>query len=331
MGRLSRTGQALVALLVAIAVAAAAWFVFVDYPGSVAQLLGIVLAAIVTIAGLQLGGRLGAQLFPAYNVAEVAVEGPITRDSGGLGIPRGPTTPDADEIVAQIERADADRNVEALLLKLNTPGGEIVPSEDIRAAAVAFDGPTVAYAVDQCASGGMWVASGCDRLWAREGTIVGSVGVRFAQFRVAEFLEAHGVDYEGISAGEYKEALSPFQPLEDEERAYISGLVDTWYDHFVERVAEGFDMDEAAVRETEARVYLGEDAVETGLVDDLGDREAVEAHLEARLGTGVDVETFEPRRGLTGRLGAATSRAAFAFGAGLGRALGGDESGLRME
>ncbi|MEF8776972.1 MAG: S49 family peptidase [Haloarculaceae archaeon] len=331
MGMVSRLGRTLIALLFAAAVGVAAWYVFVQYPVSFAQLAGIVIAALVTVAGLQAGLRVASQLVPDYNVAEVPVEGPITRDSGGFGIPAGPTRPDADEVVEQIERADADRNTQALVLRLNTPGGEIVPADDIREAAIAFDGPTVAYATDTCASGGMWVASGCDRLWAREGSIVGSIGVRFGSFRVHEFLEAHGIEYEGITAGEYKESLSAFKQLEADEREYIQGLVDTWYDHFVERMAEGTDMDAAAVRATEAKVYLGEDAVETGLVDALGNRDGVEAHLEDRLGTPVEVNTFEPRRGITERLGAAASGAAFAFGAGLGRALGAGESGLRME
>ena len=331
MGRFARLLRALLALLLAALIGAAAWYGFVVYPTSLADVAGVLLMLVLVLVGLQVGARIAASVFPDYNVAEVAVEGPIPRDAGGLGLPSGPGRPDADDVVEQIERADADRNVEALLLKLNTPGGEIVPSDDIREAAMRFDGPTVGYATDTCASGGMWVASGCDELWAREGSIVGSIGVRYGSFRVPEFLDSHGIDYEGIAAGEYKESLSAFKRLEDDEREYIQDLVDTWYEHFVDRMAEGSDMEAAAVRETEAKVYLGESAVETGMVDALGDRQDVEAALEERLGTAVSVATFEPTRGLRERIGAGATGAAYAFGAGLGRAIGGDRSGLRME
>ena len=82
----------------------------------------------------------------------------------------------ADAIVDAIERADDD-SVEAPVVKLNTPGGAVVPSEDIRRAAAEFDGPTVAYAEDLAASGGYWIASGCDEFHAREASVVGSIGV----------------------------------------------------------------------------------------------------------------------------------------------------------
>lgn len=328
--QLETLGRVVLVLTVAAIVAAAAWFVFVEYPASLTQLVGVLIALLAALAGLQLASRLAGALLPGYNVAEVAVTGPITRDGGGPGVPQGPTSPGADEIVEQIEQADADRHVDALVLKLNTPGGEIVPSDDIREAAVEFDGPTIAYTNDMCASGGMWIASGCDELWARDGSIVGSIGVRIVQLRINELLEKHGIAYEGIHSGEYKELLTPFTPLEADERDYLQALSDAWYDNFVERVARGTEMDEADVRDTEARIYLGEDAVEFGMVDELGDREAVEEALEERLETPVVVQEFEPSRGLVQRMRGGGERLAYAFGAGVASALGPDEAGLRM-
>ncbi|MHB9288323.1 S49 family peptidase [Halobacteriales archaeon Cl-PHB] len=313
-------------------VAVGAWAVFVDYPASLVQLLGVLVAVPTVLAGLQLGSRLAGSVVPGYNVAEVAVEGTITRDRGGGTLPRSPTTPSADDVVDQIERADADRAVDALVLKLNTPGGEVVPSDDIRQAAVDFDGPTVAYATDLCASGGMWIASGCEELRVREGSLVGSVGVRFSQLRVHDFLAARGIEYERVVAGEYKDALSSLKPLEDDEREYLQSLADGWYETFVERVAEGTDMDREAVEATEAKVYLGERAVEVGLADALGDRDAVEAALEDRLGEPVTVSEFEPQRGLRERLGAGAAGLAYAVGAGIGTAVRAEgDGGLRMD
>jgi len=324
-------GRTVVVLAVAAVAVVAGWYLFVDVPGDLTDLLGVVLVLGLVLASLKLGGRIATGAFPDYNVAEVSVEGPITRDGGGGGVPPSPTSPGADDVVEQIERADDDRNVEALLVKLNTPGGAVVPSDDIRQAAADFDGPTVAYTNDVCASGGMWIASGCDELWARDGSIVGSIGVVFSQFRVHDLFEEQGVSYERIVSGEYKDALSSFKPLEEDEREYLQALSDAWYENFVERVAEGTDMAEAEVRETEARVYLGEEAVEFGMVDELGDRDAIEDDLEARLDAPVTVQEFEPSRGIGERLRGGASSLAYTFGAGVAGGFRGDDGGLRMQ
>ena len=324
-------GRAVVVLVVAAAGTLASWFLFVEYPVSLTDLLGILVALGTVAAAVQVGSRLAGSVFPGYNVAEVAVEGPIQRETGGMGRGLAPGSPGADAVVEQIERADADRNAEALLVKLNTPGGQVVPSDDIRQAAADFEGPTVAYTNDVCASGGMWIASGCDELWARDASLVGSIGVIFASFRINELLEDYGVSYERIVSGDYKDATQPFKELEEHEREYLQGISDAWYDTFVERVAEGTAMDEAEIRETEAKIYLGEEAVDIGMVDALGDREAVETSLEDRLGEPVDVREFTPRLGLTERLRSGAQGLAYAFGAGIaGTVVDGDGSSLRL-
>ena len=227
----ARQGGRLLILLVGAAIAAVlAFVVFVEYPDSLHELLGILVAIGVTVAGLRFAGNVAGSLLPDYNVAEVEVSGPIVRESGGM-LPSAPTTTPADDVVEQIERADEDGNAEALVLKLNTPGGEVVPSDDIRRAAMAFEGPTIAYTNDLCASGGMWIASGCDELWARDASLVGSIGVRFSQTRFDEFADRHGINYERIVSGDYKDSIgAPFKSLEEREREYLQGLADDWYD-----------------------------------------------------------------------------------------------------
>ncbi len=326
---LGRAGIILVAALVAAVVG---YVLFVRFPADLADLLGVLLLLAITAAGLRFGGRIAGSVFPSYNVAEVTVEGAISRDGGGGPVPSGPTSPGADDIVDQIERADGDGAVDALLLKLNTPGGAVVPSDDIRLAAERFDGPTVAYATDTCASGGYWIASGCDELWAREGSVVGSIGVRSPRFTATGLLEKLGVEYQQFAAGEYKEAGSPFTELDDDQREYLQGITDEFYETFVETVAEGRDLDPEFVRETEARVYLGAEAHELGLVDELGTREAVEERLESLTGEPAQVREFEPQRGLGTRLRGGASGVAYAVGRGAADAVTPDEGvDLRVE
>ena len=315
-------------VLVGAAVAVAVgWLLFVWFPVTLTDLLGVLLVLGTVVAAARITGNVASSVLPSHNVAEVAVEGPITRDGGG-GVASPPTGASADDIVDQIERAGEDRGADALLLKLNTPGGQIVPSEDIRLAASQFDGPTVAYATDVCASGGYDIAAGCDELWAREGSIVGSIGVIGSRVNAKELADRVGLSYEQFTAGEFKDAGAPIKEIADSEREYLQGIVDDYYDQFVETVADGREMEAETIRETEARVFLGQDAYERELVDHLGTREDVEDRLETLLDEPVTVTEFTPDRGLTAKLRGGMQAVAFALGAGVASTFDGDVDGL---
>ncbi|WP_436926097.1 signal peptide peptidase SppA [Halosimplex amylolyticum] len=306
-----------------------AWYAFVRYPGSILDLAGVLVVTAVTLVALWVGHRLSGSLVTPYTVAEVAVEGPIARESK-RGVPGSPVGANADDVVEQIERADADPNAQALLVKLNTPGGEIVPSEDIRLAAESFDGPTVGYATDVCASGGYDIATGCDELWVREGTLVGSIGVIGSRVNASDLADRLGLSYEQFTAGEFKDAGAPLKELPPHERRYLQGLVDDYYDQFVESVTDRRGLDRETVEDTEARVFLGPDALDRNLVDHLGTRDDVEASLADSLDEPVVVREFEPVRPLRERIRFGAERATYAFGAGLASALDGDAEGLRF-
>jgi protease-4 len=319
--------RTLVVLIVGLGTTVAAAYLFLVYAEDLTDVAGVLLVGVVGAVGLQVGARLARGLYSDYDVAEVAVEGPISRDGGPGPLPTGSPGPGADDVVDQVERADEDDAVDALLVKLNTPGGEVVPSDDIRLAAERFDGPTVAYTTDTCASGGYWIASGCDELWAREGSIVGSIGVVGSRVNAADLAERLGVEYERLAAGEYKDAGTPLREWSEDEREYLQGLIDGYYENFVERVADGRELDPETVRETEARVYLGEEAAEMGLVDALGTRREVEDSLADRLGReSVTVEEFRPSRGLSERLRGGAASVAYAAGAGVASVLVGEDA-----
>ena len=283
-------------------------------------LAAAVVGATATVAGERLLARLTRGRFgetEEYNVGKVTVSGPITRKTGRPSPLSGPGGTTADDVVEQIEAADEDEDVEALVVELNTPGGEVLPSDDIRRAAADFDGPTVAYATDTCASGGYWIASGCDELWARDASLVGSIGVVGSRPNAAGLADKLGISYEQFTAGDYKDAGVPLREIEEDEREYLQGIIDGYYDQFVETVSEGRDMDPEEIRETEARVYLGDDAAEFGLVDELGTEDDVEDRIADLIGAEPEVREFTPERGLAERLGIGAERVAFAAGSGV--------------
>jgi len=283
-------------------------------------LAAAVLGATATVAGRRIVARITRGRFgdaEEYNAAKVTVSGPIARKSGRPSPLSGPGGTTADEVVEQIEAADEDEDVEALVVELNTPGGEVLPSDDIRRAAADFDGPTVAYATDTCASGGYWIASGCDELWARDASLVGSIGVVGSRPNAAGLADKLGISYEQFTAGEYKDAGVPLREIEEDEREYLQGIIDGYYEQFVETVSEGRDMDADAIRETEARVYLGTDALEIGLVDELGTEDDVEDRIADLIDAEPEVREFTPDRGLAERIGIGAERVAFAAGSGV--------------
>jgi protease-4 len=297
-------------------------------------LAAAVVGATATVAGGRLlakatRGRFGEP--DEYNTAKVSVSGPIARDRGRPSPLSGGGGVVADEVVEQIEAADDDEAVSALLIELNTPGGEVVPSDDIRRAVAGFDGPTIAYATDLCASGGYWIASGCDELWARDGSLVGSIGVVGSRPNASGLADRLGISYEQFTAGEYKDAGVPLREIEDDEREYLQSLIDGYYEQFVETVSEGRSMDSETIRETEARVYLGPDALDIGLVDALGVEDDVEARIEDAIGETVAVREFTPERGLVDRLGIGAERIAFAAGSGAASVFAGDGRDVDVE
>jgi protease-4 len=329
LGRLGRTG---IVLLGAVLAAAVGIGLFVAVPLYTAVgVLEVLLAVVVFVGGVVLAARIAGSAFPDYDVAEVEVDDVITRDGGGGPLPFSGAGLSADDIVEQIETADDDDNAEALIVKLNTPGGEVVPSEDIRRAAAEFDGPTVAYAEDMAASGGYWIASGCDEFHARESSIVGSIGVNGTQIGLPEFADKVGLEYRRFVAGEYKDTPAALRELSDDEVEYFQSLLDGWYDQFVDTVTAGRDLDPEFVRDTEARIYPGFEAAENGLVDHCGPREEMEDRLAERVGVEeITVETFEPESSIPGRIGAGARSVAHAFGAGVASALVGDDEGPRI-
>jgi len=330
MALLKSVTRLVVFLLIAAVTVAAGWTLLVVFPESIHELLGVVVLLLLVPVVFRVASSVADSVAPSYNVAEVSVTGPITRSEGGSPLGSGPIGAAADRLVEQIERADADSGAEALLVHLNTPGGEIVPSEDIKLAAERFDGPTIAYATDTCASGGYEIASGCDEIWARHGSIVGSIGVIGSRVNASELADRLGLEYEQLTAGEFKDAGTPLKEFEDDEREYLQGIVDDYYDQFVENVAARRELEPADIEETEARVYLGEEAADIGLVDELGTREDVETHLEEKLGKPVSVRRFEPQLGLTGRLGRGSRRLAYAFGAGIAGTLTSEDRSFKL-
>ncbi|MFK7918789.1 MAG: S49 family peptidase [Ilumatobacter sp.] len=250
----------------------------------------------------------------------VDVEGVILADAGGAG-PFGGLLAGGDDIKEQLEAAADDSDVDAVILRLNTPGGSVVGSELISdgvAAVQAAGKPVVAHVTEISASGGMWAMAPADRIVASNGSLIGSIGVILGPLsRYTDVVAVDGgllgsgvettggIDQFFITAGTGKDAGNPFRDLTTSEQEMFQALVDGSYDDFVDHVATNRSLDPSTITdELGAGVFTASDAVENGLVDETGnfDRaQAVAAELAGIVGD-FDVREVTPDFGLLGFL-----------------------------
>ncbi len=200
---------------------------------------------------------------------------------------------DALEIAADTtaEAIDAARaaEVDALLLRVSSPGGSAVASETIAAAVrrAKSDGiPVIVSMGDVAASGGYWISMDADRILAAPVTLTGSIGVITGKPAVGALLDELGVDVAREQRGANADLGSIYVPWDERGRERIEALVDDLYLNFLEGVAVGRNMDVAAVRAVAGgRVWLGAEAIENGLVDEAGG--LLQAIAAARAAAGV--------------------------------------------
>jgi protease-4 len=241
--------------LIALGVGAAVLVVFV---------VTIWLLIAVTDDGLRGGAK----------VAVVEVEGIIGGDAArGL---------DTDGVIRLLGEYRDDPAVRAVVLRINSPGGVVAPTQEIFTAVRRLreaKKPVVASLGSVAASGGYYVAVAADRIYASPGTLTGSIGVVMQLANLEGLLKKVGVEYVVVKAGAYKDVGNMARAMTPEERRILQSLLDDVYDQFISAVADGRGLDPQAVRAfAEGRIYSGRQAQSLKMVDDLGGLEdAIEA------------------------------------------------------
>ncbi len=186
----------------------------------------------------------------------------------------------AEPYVNQIVNLRGDDSVKAIVLRIDSPGGAIGPSQEIfrEVMRTRQTKKIVASLGSVAASGGYYIAAGADKIVANPGTVTGSIGVIMSFGHFDELLRKIGVELDAIKSGRFKDSGSPHRPMSDEERAYFQRLVDSLHEQFVHHVAEARGLDRSKLEGvTDGRILTGEQALDLGLVDKLGNfRDAVE-------------------------------------------------------
>ncbi|TLY31623.1 MAG: signal peptide peptidase SppA [Nitrospirae bacterium] len=248
-------------------------------------LLGLLVLAVIGVSLLTSlaldSGWLGGE-----RVAVIRIEGVIM---------------DSRETIEELRRFRDNPSIKAVVLRIDSPGGGVVPSQEIHTEVLKArkDGrlKVVASMGNLAASGGYYIAAATDKIVANPGTLTGSIGVIMELANVQGLLEKVGVQSVVIKSGRYKDLASPFRAMSKEDRGLLQNVLDDVHDQFIQAVAAGRALKVEEVRPlADGRIFTGRQARTAKLVDELGDlQDAIK--LAARL-VGIEGEprVVEPRK-----------------------------------
>ncbi len=211
----------------------------------------------------------------------------------------------ADNVIPALQKAFEDKKVKGIILRCNSPGGSPVQSSNIynevrRLREIHKNKKVIAVAVDLCASGGYFIVSAADEIYANKSSLVGSIGVRMQSFGVVEAMQKLGIENRELTAGEHKAILDPFSPRKPEDEAFVKKMLATTHKHFIDAVKAGRGdrlKDDPDI--FSGLFWTGEDAKELGLIDGFGSAEYVAREI-------IKAETmvnFNPEKDIFERIG----------------------------
>ena len=214
-------------------------------------------ANLINISGSSGGGR----------IAVVYAEGTIVDGEGEREQIGG------DRFSSELRRLRLDDSVSAIVLRVNSPGGSASASETIQREMrfAAKEKPVVVSMGSYAASGGYWISTYSERIYAEPMTITGSIGVFGVLFDIQKLANNMGITFDQVKTGEFADTMTISRPKTDAEMALIQRSVDWIYDEFISKVAESRAIPRAQVEEiAQGRVWSGQEALDLGLVDEIG-------------------------------------------------------------
>jgi len=210
--------------------------------------------------------KVGLKFPGRTNVAVIYAEGDIVDGFSYDGVA-------ADRFVSIIDDVRKDKSVKAVVLRVNSPGGSVSASVKIRTALdrLMAEKPLIASYGDYAASGGYWISCGCQKVYSDANSITGSIGVFSMIPEFSGTASKIGVGIESVGSNKHSDMFSLMRPFDKEELAYMQASVEDIYDLFVNLVATSRNQTPEQVDAiAQGRVWMGSDALELGLVDQIG-------------------------------------------------------------
>jgi protease-4 len=208
-------------------------------------------------------------------IALVPIKGVVVSEKSPLPTTRRVVSVEIVRLVGEIRR---NKRIKALVLEMNSPGGTPFPCGEIAEAIKTVNKPTVAWVREVAASGGYWIASAADSIVAGSLSLVGSVGVASIRPDFSELLKKIGIDVDAVASGIHKLFGFPFKPLTPEEkqedRQRREEEIEAIQKNFLAEIQGKRQLTEEVIREiSSGKTYLGQEAKNLGLVDELGGKE----------------------------------------------------------
>jgi protease-4 len=250
-----------------------------------AIMAGLVLGLVVLVVGVAAlsGSEAVSRLTLGKHVAVVEIRGVIQ---------------DATETVDALERHRKSDGTIAVVVRIDSPGGAVAPSQEMYDAVwrLREKKPVIASLGNVAASGGYYVASAANVIVADPGTLTGSIGAIMEIQNLAALAEKIGVGETVVKSGRFKDVGHPLRPMTEDERRLLQVMVDDVLDQFVAAVARGRGLNEERVRSlADGRLYSGSQARSVGLVDDLGGLDAATRIAWSRAGQSGEPQVSHPR------------------------------------
>ena len=206
----------------------------------------------------------------------IDIDGPISNRPKKTLVGFRSDTGMVDRIREILKKAEKDKNIKGILLRVNSPGGTVTSSDiiyhEIKSFKESFKVKVYVSVIDVAASGGYYVALAGDRIMVHPTSLVGSIGVLALKLNLESLMDKVGVEWEVVKSSKKKDFMSPFRPLTKEERVLFQETIDRYYDRFVDLVVlnrDGLDVKEVRAL-ADGRVYNARQALNNHLVDSIG-------------------------------------------------------------
>lgn len=206
----------------------------------------------------------------------IDIDGPISNRPKKTLVGFRSDTGMVDRIREILKKAEKDKNIKGILLRVNSPGGTVTSSDiiyhEIKSFKERFKVKVYVSVIDVAASGGYYVALAGDRIMVHPTSLVGSIGVLALKLNLESLMDKVGVEWEVVKSSKKKDFMSPFRPLTKEERVLFQETIDRYYDRFVDLVVlnrDGLDVKEVRAL-ADGRVYNARQALNNHLVDSIG-------------------------------------------------------------
>ena len=231
---------------------------------------------------------------PMNKVAVVTLSGNIQSQQSVSFLSGSVITPDG--VRKYLRKASGDPMIKAIVIRIDSPGGDPAACQEIVYEMERIDKPTVISMGSLVASGGYYISAGADRIVALPSTLTGSIGVITLIPDIEGLFDKVGVRMEVLKAGKYKDMYAGVRELTAEEKSLIQKNTDQIYEQFIDVIVKGRKMERQKVLElADGRLFTGVDAKELGLVDELGDLQvAVDAAAKLAGVQSPELEFYEP-------------------------------------